>query len=121
MGVTKNMKPIKLNRKPKTEREIKKEIADYFTMKGWLVVQVRNTGTFNKKSGGYIPAHQLGVSDLICLTSEGKWVAIEVKRPGGVLSNWQAMFLDDVRERKGAAWVCYSLDDAIALEAKDFA
>jgi hypothetical protein len=40
-------------------------------------------------------------------------VAIEVKRSGNILSDYQAAFLAQVREAKGKAIIAYSLDDVI--------
>lgn len=110
------MKPVRFSNKTKLEREIKKEISDYLTLKGWVVVQVRNTGTFNKKTGGYIPAKQLGVADLICCSPQGLFVAIEVKRPGGKLSSWQFNWLKELEAKGGIGGVASNLDSVVALE-----
>ena len=53
-----------------------------------------------------------GVSDIIgCY--KGRFLAIEVKKPGGKLTLMQAKFLAQVEDAGGIAFVARSLDDVI--------
>jgi hypothetical protein len=45
----------------------------------------------------------------------GKLLVVEVKAPGGKLTEAQALFLDRVRSAGGHAGVARSLDDALAI------
>lgn len=51
-----------------------------------------------------------GVPDIIgCIN--GRFVGIEVKRPGGVVSKLQEYHIAQINKTGGAAFVAYSLDD----------
>lgn len=63
-----------------------------------------------KIAGG--PYQRPGISDLL-VCGEGKFIAIEVKRPGGRLSPLQEQFLHDIRAAGGLAFVAYSIDDVV--------
>lgn len=63
-----------------------------------------------KIAGG--PYQKPGISDLL-ICYEGKFVAVEVKKPGGKLSPLQEQFLHDVRTAGGIAFVAYSVDDVV--------
>lgn len=64
---------------------------------------------------GYEPAHGKGVSDLIGVLRDGRFFALEVKRPGEKPSANQAAFLALVREAGGAAGVVERWEDAREL------
>ena len=60
-----------------------------------------------------------GVSDIIGIFN-GKFLAIEVKRPGSKLTEAQAQFLDRVRDEGGIAFKAECVDDVILrLGVKD--
>lgn len=51
-----------------------------------------------------------GVPDIIaCLN--GRFVGIEVKRPGGVISPLQQYNIDEIHKSGGVAFVAYSVED----------
>lgn len=56
-----------------------------------------------------------GSSDLIGISSSGKFVAIEVKTPIGRLTKEQKNFLQFVRDQGGIAGVARNIDDAVKL------
>ena len=57
-----------------------------------------------------------GSADLVGLSNTGRFIAIEVKTPGGRgLSDEQRMWLDLVRRMGGVAGVARSVDEALAL------
>ena len=94
------------------ESDIKRAIEYYLKVRGCLVIPYRTTGirTANK---GWIPARRTGISDLLGLTREGRFFAIEVKVPGGRLSPEQDQFLKSVLSFGCIAMVAMSVDDVI--------
>lgn len=54
--------------------------------------------------------NQPGCADILCVLPGGRFLALEVKRPGNTASDLQRAFLAEVRRRGGLALVCDSLD-----------
>jgi hypothetical protein len=52
-----------------------------------------------------------GVSDIIGIMPDGRFLAVECKRVGGTVSQAQQAFLDEVERRGGVAVVAYCVDD----------
>jgi len=52
-----------------------------------------------------------GCSDVVGQLTDGRFLAVEVKRPGGRLTASQAAFLELVRDNGGLAFVATSADD----------
>ena len=52
-----------------------------------------------------------GVSDIIGVLTDGRFLAVECKRPGNVPTEEQKAFLDAVRRRGGVALIVYDVDD----------
>ena len=99
--------------KRQSESLFKKAIRDYLTLKGWLCIPIRSVGIYRKDTGEYIPLKMKGVSDIICCTPEGRFVAIEVKTTKGKLNIAQKNFLQNVQAHKGIGIVARTLDDVI--------
>lgn len=59
----------------------------------------------------------VGSSDLIGLTHDGRFLAIEVKRPGKTATPEQRAFVSLVRAMGGVAGVCHSVEEFLALLA----
>ena len=97
----------------RNERDIKREIIRYLQGRGHLVIPYRNVGVFKPKDGHYIPAMQLGISDIIGIVSGGSgcWFFIEVKRPGNKLSIHQLEFLRIAAKYGCIAMAAYSVED----------
>ena len=72
-------------------QKLQKSIIDYLRLNGWYVWKNNSVGTYNKKTGGYIPAQTKGVSDLTAIKN-GIVVFIEVKLPNGKQSEHQKEF-----------------------------
>jgi penicillin-binding protein-related factor A (putative recombinase) len=53
-----------------------------------------------------------GISDILGVY-EGRFLAIEVKRPGGRVSSEQRAFIERVNEEGGVGFVAYSVDDVV--------
>jgi len=90
-------------RKLKPETLIMRQIKQYMEYRGFFVYR-------NHQSLGSYP----GIPDLTALKN-GRVVWIEVKRPGGKISDHQLAFAARVDEQK-CEWYClYSLDDAMEV------
>jgi len=99
--------------KTRKEADIKRAITQYLRARGCLVIPYRNVGIFKRVTGQYISSPHLGISDLLGLTREGRFFAIEVKRPGNRPTLFQEQFLETVRSFNCIAIVAYSIDDCI--------
>jgi len=64
-----------------------------------------------KVDGRYVRLGFTGCSDIIGQLRDGRFLAIEVKRPGGELSEAQVEFLGKVDRHRGVAFVAHSLED----------
>lgn len=86
-----------------TERDITGQIVDYLHVRGaWLL----------KTRGGL--GQRRGVPDIVCCI-RGLFVAIEVKRPKGVVTAWQREELTKIDLADGVAFVARSLEDVMAV------
>lgn len=62
----------------------------------------------------------LGSSDLICcIGPSGRFMALEMKSAKGTPSDDQLRFIEEVRRHGGLAGVCYSVEEALELLAKE--
>lgn len=81
------------------EKHIENQIKRYLDRLGVWYMKVH--GSMYQKSG---------VPDiLVCVN--GRFVGIEVKRPGGIVSPLQQLNIDDIHKSGGVAFVAYSVDD----------
>ena len=96
----------------RTEADIKRAIELYLKAQGCLVIPYRTTG-IRTKDRGWIPARRKGIADLLGLTREGKFFAIEVKVPGGRATPEQEQFLESVRSFGCKAFVATSIQDVM--------
>jgi hypothetical protein len=95
------------------EQHIQKQILDYLRFRGIPCYKHQNAG-IRKPDGSYIPTHTRGVSDIIgCIPKTGRFLAIEVKRPGGKPTSEQKQFIDTINDAGGLAFVASSIDDVL--------
>jgi len=74
---------------------------------------LKQFGIFHFKHFGG-PMSQRGISDLLgCY--QGRFLALEVKRPGNKPSDDQIRFIENVKASGGIAGVVYSIDDVVEL------
>ena len=91
-----------------SEAEIQKTILDWLHLqKDIYAIRINPVG---------IPLHGIhGVSDIIC-NVQGKFLAMEVKKPiAGKLKKHQAVFLNAIKRTGGEAHVVTSLDEVILI------
>jgi len=102
-------------RKPK-ESEIEKEILRYLHIKGIEAWKNKSMGTFDPstKRFRFNPNMKLGVSDILGILSDGRFLAIEVKRDKTCKpSDHQRKFIQMINDKGGLAFVARSVEDVI--------
>ena len=93
------------------EQTIQKMIIDYLRLKGYFVYKNSSVGIYVKKTGHYIPAQTRGVADLTAIKDKQVY-QIEVKKKGGVQSEYQKEFQKNW-EDKGGIYLIGGLKDII--------
>lgn len=98
------------------EKEIQKQIVDYLLLKGVMLLRINSIVA--KIGPRYIRSvircgdeFETGVSDLIGCTKYGRFIAIEVKRPGEKPTKEQTHFLNRIRDNGGIAILAYSVEE----------
>jgi hypothetical protein len=86
------------------ERDVLRQVRDYLTLKNFFVYR-------NHQSLG---SHK-GLSDLTAIKG-GRVIWVEIKKPGGKLSDYQRVFRDNITYCGGTYYVVDSLDFMMALE-----
>jgi Holliday junction resolvase len=81
------------------EKHIENQIKRYLDQLGVWYLKVH--GSMYQKSG---------VPDILCCL-DGRFVGIEVKRPGGIVSSLQQFNIDEIHTSGGVAFVAYSVED----------
>lgn len=104
------------------ESDIQKDILDYLKIKHYVVFKHRNVGIYKKETGTYIPLAfgEKGISDLLACAPDGRFWAIEVKKPGGRPSPDQLAFIESVKRNNGVAFIAESLDEVIPVVETHF-
>jgi hypothetical protein len=78
------------------------------------VAFVWRANTISQKIGlRYIKAGFVGQPDVLGMLKDGQFLACEVKRPGGKLTDEQAAFLELVNRRGGLGFMATSVDDVM--------
>lgn len=91
--------------KGKSESEVLKEclsVLKELKIYAWR----QNTGAFQTKNGGFFRSSMAGVSDILGILPDGRFLAVECKREkGGILSDKQIEFLENIDRNKGVSIV----------------
>lgn len=82
------------------EQDIQKKIIDYITSIGGIAIKQNQIGIYA----------QAGVPDLICCVY-GRFVGIEVKKPGQKPKPLQWAFIDAIKRCHGIAFYATSVED----------
>lgn len=100
--------------KPPLEKDIQKKILQWLQFNGIFCWSNKTQGTFDPKRKVFRTSTQLkGVPDILGVLPDGRFLGIEVKRPGGKVSDEQVDFMVRANLRGAFAFVAYSLEDAI--------
>ena len=92
------------------ESEIESSILQYLRFNGVMCWKDRQ---YAKKPTKGSLRSQNGTPDIIGILSDGKFLGIEVKKPGGKLSDEQKGFLERSYDLGAQTFVAYSLQDVI--------
>lgn len=93
------------------ESEIQRDILQLLKLHGVFCWRNNNAGIFDNKTGRWRGSNSLlGASDILGIY-KGKFLAIEVKRPKGRLTQHQKDFIDRVNKEGGIGFVAYSPSD----------
>lgn len=99
----------------KSEANIQQSIRLALSEIGCLIWR-NNTGAYKDKSGRLITYGLCkGSSDLIGISPEGRFLAVEVKKEGGRVRPEQVLFCEAVRRSGGIAGICRSAEEAVKL------
>lgn len=99
------------NYPPVAERDVLASILEYLPYAKPVAWFARmNSGGYEIK-GQFVRFGFKGCSDIIGQLRDGRFLAIEVKRPGGTVTEDQVEFLAKVQRANGVAFVAHSLDD----------
>ena len=93
------------------EGDVQKQIIDYLLLKGVVLLRI-NTVTRGHIKSVTRCGHgkESGVSDLIG-SYRGRFLAVEVKLPGGKPTAEQTAFLNEIKASGGIAILAYSVED----------
>lgn len=91
-----------------TEAQILKRVKECLDYLKIFYKRIDSQGKFHAGAGCMLPSSNVGISDIIAIGSNGVFMAIEVKKPGGKISSEQWNFLHDVARAGGIAIVCVS-------------
>ena len=87
------------------EGEVQRQILEYLEARRFYAWR-SNTG----RRGG-VSYGKVGSADILGILPDGRFLAIEVKGPGGKASIDQLQFLGDIAKNGGVAFVAFSVDD----------
>lgn len=97
------------------EKDIQEAIITFLRLKKYVIFKHHSTGFTSGKDGfRTFRLGDKGIADLIGCTPAGRFLAIEVKRKGGKISEDQRAFLESVNRNGGIGIVAFSLDDVMA-------
>jgi len=95
------------------EKEIQSAIMEYLALAGHFVWR-NNSGGFTDQKGHYYRYGLTGSSDIIGAHGRtGQFIAIEVKRPNGKVTEAQNRFLETIKRCGGIGIVARSVSDVI--------
>src|SRR3990167_5992391 len=101
---------FKLKRPPVYEKDIQASILEYLHAKRIFFWKEHSGGLPMENGKYFIPIGLKGKADILGIY-HGRFLAIEVKRPGGILSEDQSYFIRRILEEGGIAFVATSIDD----------
>lgn len=93
------------------ESEIQTSILRYLYARGITFWRINTTGIYDIVKKKFRPSPTKGVSDILGVLPNGRFLAIEVKSHKGVLTKDQKAFMDKVNASHGLAFVARSVRD----------
>jgi len=98
-----------------SEKQIENSILDFLKAHKIFCWKNETVGIFDRKRGVYRKKHGhnlKGVSDILGIY-DGKFLAIEVKKPKSYPTKEQRVFLEMVKKNGGIGFIARSIDDVI--------
>ena len=109
--------PIRKALQPK-EGDIQKGILELLFWKGIFAWRNNTTGVYDPTRKSFRKSNNLlGVSDILGILPDGRFLAIEVKSKVGRVSLEQTTFLENINRNGGLAFVARSISDVEKLLA----
>ena len=96
-----NSLPSRSGKTSKLEQDIQKNIIDFLEKNGFLAIKHNNIGIYARA----------GVPDILACSNQGKFIGIEVKRPGEKPKPIQQAFLDAINKLNGVAFYATSVEE----------
>lgn len=93
--------PPRAGKTYKLEQDIQRDILKFLEKKGILAIKHNNIGIYARA----------GVPDILCCSNGGKFIGIEVKRPGQKPKPIQKAFLDTINSLGGIAFSAVSVEE----------
>src|SRR5258706_13576807 len=93
------------------EQSIQRAILELLRWRNIFCWKNNTAGIYVRARNTYIPRHAPGVSDILGILKDGRFLAIEVKALKGKLSLHQELFLEEINSRGGLAIVARSVED----------
>ena len=107
-----NRKRARVLRAEPSEQAIQRSILDYLRFKKIMAWKNPTTGVFDPTTRRFRRGvGPVGAADIFGLLPGGRFLAIEVKRPGGRIAPHQASWLAQVHAQGALTLVAYSLAD----------
>lgn len=97
------------------ESEIQKQCMDWLHLKGFFCWRNNNIGVFDPSKKIFRTFTGMkGVSDILGILDDGRFLAVEIKGPKGRMTPEQDSFQENIAKRGGVACCVHSLDELIA-------
>ena len=106
--------PQRKRRNKTPENDLKKAILSYLhfhKIPAWRI----NSGAI-KIQNRYIRFSVPGISDIVGVLPDGRFLAVETKSAGNTITPAQKDFLDTITRNNGVAIVAYSINDIFGIE-----
>ncbi len=107
------MSTFKLKMVEPLEKDIQASILDYLHAKRIFCWKEHSSGIMINGGERYMPIGLKGKSDILGILPDGRFLAIEVKRPSGRLSPDQVEFIANINNHGGLAFMAMSIDDVM--------
>lgn len=97
-----------------SEQTLVNQVIAYLKISGHYVWR-QNTGAMTTKEGRFIKFGHKGISDVLGVTNDGKFIAVECKVGKNKPSQFQTDFLEEINDHGGVGILAYTLDDVIRV------